>query len=249
MRPTGAAMSDYAMTVLALLVYKTLIVGSGTICIYLGYLLYCRGVLDEGAELEIQHGGTKAVFRRATPPALLAFFGASMIAITAYQGLKLDREPSLPRIAVQKHHDDNPPTPMPLKTGAFREAGTIRFVSEDLTLPGEDAKRPVIQEIQSGTVTDVKEDLQPQVPQVELAHENRLGNIERRLSETEGRIKILFQWSDRMKEWGDGLGGRVSGLDERLGRAETTVAGLGGFHGAADAPPQFLPPDPNESDR
>jgi hypothetical protein len=85
-------MSDFAAMLLATVSYKISLVLSGSFLAYLGYRLYCRGVLDAEGELKARSGDRSFVLRRVAPGAFFALFGTCIVGIVGWQGIHFDNQ-------------------------------------------------------------------------------------------------------------------------------------------------------------
>jgi len=66
--------------IIYLLVYRLAIITTGTICVILGYLLFCKGVLTE-SNIKVKMTKMEFLFKKAAPGTLFAFFGIIVISL------------------------------------------------------------------------------------------------------------------------------------------------------------------------
>jgi hypothetical protein len=177
-------MSDYAATALALVVYKSMIVGSGTFCVYLGYRLFCRGVLNAEGDIEANWGNAKISARRAVPGTVIAVFGCALIGITAYRGLHLSFEPvSSPGIEQNVDYEvkDSPSVELDNVTPAVMTTarqGVVRLVRSD----GKPATKKARPPIDAATKS-----VQAYAP-IDILQNARLNALDRRIGAMEQRL-------------------------------------------------------------
>lgn len=76
--------------IIALTSYKLLSLIVGTIFGYLGYRLFMAGVWGNAGDVEAQFKDNKLIVKKAAPGTFFVLFGAIVICITIYKGLKFD---------------------------------------------------------------------------------------------------------------------------------------------------------------
>jgi tetratricopeptide (TPR) repeat protein len=70
--------------------FRGAVIAAGVICVFLGYRLFCRGVLGEGLKenaIEARVGGAGLTLKNAAPGTAFALFGAGLIATMTIQGM------------------------------------------------------------------------------------------------------------------------------------------------------------------
>jgi hypothetical protein len=79
-------MSELAWALVTGTIFKTAVILSGTVCMVMGYRLFCRGI-GGTADLKAGGEGLSLVLRGAAPGTFFALFGATLVGITAWRGV------------------------------------------------------------------------------------------------------------------------------------------------------------------
>jgi hypothetical protein len=83
-------MSDQALAMVLLAIYKIVSLTVGTIFAYMGYRLFMSGVWGNAGDLNWSHRDSKVTLKQAAPGTFFAFFGTVIIGFTIYTGLSFE---------------------------------------------------------------------------------------------------------------------------------------------------------------
>ena len=75
--------------IVAVTFYKVISLFVGSLFGYMGYRLFMAGIWGESGEVEAQFKDNKLVIKKAAPDTFFALFGAIVICLTIFIGLKL----------------------------------------------------------------------------------------------------------------------------------------------------------------
>jgi hypothetical protein len=101
-------MSDFAMQLAVVAVYKLAVIGSGTFGMFLGYRLFHRGIDSKVESLDARGRGTRLALQ-AAPGTFFALFGASIVCIGVYRGMSTSHSyEGVPQLAKAGAHNDLP---------------------------------------------------------------------------------------------------------------------------------------------
>lgn len=75
------------ITIIFLSFYKIACLVIGYLSIYLGYILFVKGIWGQAGDVNASFKDYKVIIRKAAPGTFFSFFGASIIVYTIHTGL------------------------------------------------------------------------------------------------------------------------------------------------------------------
>jgi hypothetical protein len=82
-------MSEFTWSLIIVGVYRLVALCSGILSIYLGYKLFRVGIYEKAGELKASFGGNHLLLRQAAPGTFFALFGAIVISIGLWKGIRI----------------------------------------------------------------------------------------------------------------------------------------------------------------
>src|SRR5439155_20324810 len=99
-------MDQYALFIF---LFKTFIVITGLLIIFMGYRLFVKGIFNEAGDIKATWADRGLLIKKAAPGAFFALFGACIIAITTYKGLQFDNTVNKTPIVFNQSTTEPPP--------------------------------------------------------------------------------------------------------------------------------------------
>jgi hypothetical protein len=85
-------MESLLSEVVSLTIYKLASLSAGVSCVYMGYLLFTKGIWGDSGDIEGKFRDTQIVIKSAAPGTIFALVGLFVICFTVMKGMQFPKE-------------------------------------------------------------------------------------------------------------------------------------------------------------